>query len=77
MGGGLSAQSRTYGLGVDQVVQFEVVLPDGTTAVALQWNRVKKGRCRFRGRAVVYWLYSIALDLNQHRPHNDVLLPVV
>ena len=29
MGGGLSASARRYGMGVDQVVQFEVVLADG------------------------------------------------
>ena len=33
MGGGLSALSRKYGYGVDNVVEFQIVLPNGTVAV--------------------------------------------
>lgn len=33
MGGGLSALSRQYGLGIDNVVQFDVVLANGTSDV--------------------------------------------
>ena len=34
MGGGLSASARLYGLGIDNVVEFEVILADGTKKTA-------------------------------------------
>jgi len=36
MGGGLSASARQYGMGVDQVLQFNIVKADGTAATASQ-----------------------------------------
>ena len=38
MGGGLSALSRKLGLGIDNVVQFEVVLANGTAASVDAWS---------------------------------------
>ena len=34
MGGGLSASARRYGMGIDQVIDFEVILADGTKVTA-------------------------------------------
>lgn len=75
-GSGLSFSSRQYGLGVDQAIQFEVVLADGTLTTAnacentdLFWALRGGGGTYLCGWKRASTMFFIAVHVSHHSSH--------
>lgn len=63
MGGGYSLKTNQYGLGIDNLVQVEIVLPNGSVEIASARNNVD-----------LFWAIRVCPGLNL-RVHIEQLMP--